>query len=355
MADLLGPPSLADTYASGPVGRQSLNEQTMTAPGPDVMPAGRDFLGRPADPLVAAMQKQVMRDATRDALGFAGATNIRIAKPIRGYHGSPHNFPAERLVQMPDGSTQWITGKPDVLPDIPNGAKVIQDFPLGRFRMDKIGTGEGNQAYGYGAYIAEREGVARDYRNRLSNKAVHLDASKYDGNSRDVERIARNWLEYQDVNPSEIHLFRVKQPKDFADKIVNDVIDGKIKWNSGHMYEVNLHVDPKRLLDWDKPLNRQSDAVRSGLVKDKWIGSASDDMAGDFIRDLAPQDQLALRESGIPGIRYLDGGSRGAGQGSHNYVIFDPLVIEILRKYGLLPPVVGGAALAGVGSAQAQQ
>jgi hypothetical protein len=30
----------------------------------------------------------------------------------------------------------------------------------------------------------------------------------------------------------------------------------------------------------------------------------------------------ALKQLGIPGIRYLDGGSRGAGAGTSNYVVF---------------------------------
>ena len=30
----------------------------------------------------------------------------------------------------------------------------------------------------------------------------------------------------------------------------------------------------------------------------------------------------ALREAGIPGIRYLDQGSRGAGKGTSNFVVF---------------------------------
>jgi hypothetical protein len=42
----------------------------------------------------------------------------------------------------------------------------------------------------------------------------------------------------------------------------------------------------------------------------------------------------ALKEAGIPGIRYLDAGSRSAGEGSHNYVVFDPKDIEILDKNG---------------------
>jgi len=58
----------------------------------------------------------------------------------------------------------------------------------------------------------------------------------------------------------------------------------------------------------------------------------------------------ALREAGIPGIKYLDAGSRSAGEGSRNFVVFDDSLIDILRKYGVgsiaaLPPAV----LAGLG------
>jgi len=56
-----------------------------------------------------------------------------------------------------------------------------------------------------------------------------------------------------------------------------------------------------------------------------------------------------LREAGIPGIKYLDQGSRSAGEGSRNYVVFDDSIINILRKYGLLGPMAGGAAAGAVG------
>ncbi len=42
-----------------------------------------------------------------------------------------------------------------------------------------------------------------------------------------------------------------------------------------------------------------------------------------------------LREAGIPGIKYLDQGSRGAGEGTRNYVVFDPKLIDIVKKYGI--------------------
>ena len=54
-----------------------------------------------------------------------------------------------------------------------------------------------------------------------------------------------------------------------------------------------------------------------------------------------------LNQSGIPGIRYLDQGSRGAGDGSRNYVLFDDKPIEILRRYASGGDVGPSAALTG--------
>ncbi len=39
-----------------------------------------------------------------------------------------------------------------------------------------------------------------------------------------------------------------------------------------------------------------------------------------------------LADSGVPGLRYLDQGSRGAGDGTHNYVVFDPSLLNIVSK-----------------------
>jgi len=52
----------------------------------------------------------------------------------------------------------------------------------------------------------------------------------------------------------------------------------------------------------------------------------------------APMRSEALREAGIPGIRYLDAGSRGAGDGSRNYVLFDDSLATIVGKDGQYTP-----------------
>lgn len=133
------------------------------------------------------------------------------------------------------------------------------------------------------------------------------------------------------------------------------------------MYEVNINARPEQFLDWDRPpsadaLSRIQDAA-SGIKPNVW------ERATGTGRDLAkwaaenpPLDRTgmswlgtlkrgygsdanasaALREAGIPGIKYLDKGSRGAGEGSSNYVVFDDKLIDILRKYAI-PGAVGGS------------
>ena len=78
-------------------------------------------------------------------------------------------------------------------------------------------------------------------------------------------------------------------------------------------------------------------------------GMRGSDVYGDLGRfsDRNPEAATtALRNQGIPGIKYLDQGSRAAGEGTRNYVIFDDTIIDILRKYGLLPAAVAGGSLA---------
>ena len=52
----------------------------------------------------------------------------------------------------------------------------------------------------------------------------------------------------------------------------------------------------------------------------------------------------ALRAAGIPGIRYLDQGSRGAGTGTKNSVVFDANTMNIIRRYGLAGLLGGGGS-----------
>jgi hypothetical protein len=59
----------------------------------------------------------------------------------------------------------------------------------------------------------------------------------------------------------------------------------------------------------------------------------------------AKQVSRTLLEAGVPGIQYLDQGSRGVGSGTKNFVIFDDSLIDILKKYGIAFPALAGGGL----------
>jgi hypothetical protein len=118
------------------------------------------------------------------------------------------------------------------------------------------------------------------------------------------------------------------------------------------MYEVELGVPEESLLDWDAPISDQTNVrQRLGSLGDVAL---RDRLTGRNVYELMQaqhgNDRNAssvLTEFGIPGIQYFDAGSRSQQQGTRNYVMFPGTEdrISILRQYGLLPPLVGAAAM----------
>ena len=58
-----------------------------------------------------------------------------------------------------------------------------------------------------------------------------------------------------------------------------------------------------------------------------------------------------MRTEGIPGIKYLDAGSRGTADATRNFVVFDEKLINIVKRYG----VAGAAAMLGVAAMDVEQ
>jgi hypothetical protein len=215
---------------------------------------------------------------------------------IKAYHGSPHDFSA--------------------------------------FDLSKIGTGEGAQAYGHGLYMAGNEATAKSY------KGAGPEASRQrDIINGQLSSVAREMDQVGYGDPT----LRAKY---------NDLLAKRD--NLGHMYEVNINADPEHFLDWDKPLSEQSQSVKDAAQKlfpqgrTSWgfepktgenvVRAISGEMARRSGRPIT-SDPIAganaLREAGIPGIKYLDQGSRATGEGSYNYAVFNDKLIDIVKKYGL--------------------
>jgi hypothetical protein len=243
------------------------------------------------------------------------------------------------------------------VPGVDAAATVFHGSPhkFDRFDASKIGTGEGAQAYGHGLYVAEDPRVAQSYKDALG-------AGRGD---RDEDTIARLLDAYNgDAAKASAELDRRAQyanipgGKERLRGLAEQVRSGVDP--RGSLYKVDLPDNAiAKMLDYDKPLNEQApevlDAMRKVAGAGQWMNlggtryfieppPASMTGGAAYARvnrllgrgDAAASD--ALRQAGIPGIRYLDGGSRGAGTGTSNYVVFpgNEGLLTILERNGQL-------------------
>lgn len=303
----------------------------------------------------------------------------------------------------------------------PMGIRAYHSSPhdFDRFDLSKIGTGEGAQMYGHGLYFAENPKISgqggeywQQFARRFEGTPEGHAASRLraEGWDRDralaaAQRDAADWKEMlSNARPDQVKYFA--QMRDLRQKEAELIASNKPI--GPRTYEVNINARPEEFLDWDKPLVQQP-AAWNALHRAGYQLPAKpitrDDLSvlrakyGDWgnmqaqgleplLRktgaDFAPKSAdttNALREVGIPGIRYLDQGSRqraadianaetvmrqnvasnrndyGAWQEeldrlkqtplTNNYVLFDPNRVDILKKYG----VAGAAATGAYGAA----
>jgi hypothetical protein len=222
-----------------------------------------------------------------------------------------------------------------------------------QFDIGKIGTGEGAQAYGHGLYFAENEGVASGYRDRLAGmpRVVldGVDLFSAENISHDLKNAAVNlslsggdYSKARSTIPLLAPIYREREARALDELEQRNAIIKPL----GHMYHVRVNANPEHFLDWDAPLSEQKriiDAIdyhigdpeivlqQLGLDPTKNNGGDLHDALGGRHKAEAVSDKL--KSMGIPGIKYFDAGSRGKGDGTRNYVVFDHNLIETKRRY----------------------
>ena len=246
-----------------------------------------------------------------------------------------------------------------MLPFVPMIGKTVwhgSPHSFDKFDLSKIGTGEGAQAYGHGLYLAEARPTAEGYRESLAGKK--MTDEEIDG-----------MIRYAEANARKATDEKVKQGYTNAAEEYR-----QIKANEGQpgsLYKVDLPDEQiAKMLDWDKPLSEQPESVRNALgefassiakqsneqrmllnqqnperLTHPVIGklaqkeSFAEDVAGNKLheylaRELGGSEKVSeyLRQQGIPGIQYLDQASRGAGEGTRNYVVFSDEIPQILER-----------------------
>jgi hypothetical protein len=312
--------------------------------------------------------------------------DVRYMPDSRARHEAP-------LVRVGNGA---VTARPGIVDISYLPAYHGTPHKVDKFSLDKIGTGEGAQAYGWGLYFAESKDVAENYRDTLSKKhdKVAVDGRILEDQMSDEAMAIRGYLNYQSGSPK---MSFVEWKKETAERMRSaakygpgqgnptraaelvkaaDFIDSLKKpsiSNKGNTYTVDLNVKPDELLDWDGPVGPNRAKQINDFVG-HWGISVSPDAIGSSVygavsRGNPVQGSSILNQIDIPGIRYLDAGSRNrtrwtakhpqGGENefvneadarafvaknpehtlippdqTYNYVIFDESKIKILEENG---------------------
>lgn len=292
-------------------------------------------------------------------LGSVYSFGDRLKKRARGLLNDPVNqvkmnvegaaADMNEAMQTPEGMASMLLGSGLL------GKIVYHGSPhrFTRFDSSKIGTGEGAQAYGHGLYLADEIPVASQYKRPMGDAgirsggkpisvtqtsprdnmiAAYFQNRKVAGLSDEAAKVQTiQWLKNSQWNTSD----DLMKGGEFIKSLSRD---------EGNLYKVDLPDEAiAKMLDWDKPLSQQSEHVKKAIydsgMKGRWVTGAMGERRWqepfDFkktgeanLRGLETmlgqggKAEEMLRQIGIPGIRYLDGGSRDAGVGTSNYVVF---------------------------------
>ena len=254
-------------------------------------------------------------------------------------------------------------------------------YKFDKFSTEKIGTGEENQAHGWGLYYAENKNIAEGYRKKLVtayNKKVDsviiVDGKEYtitknknyidsEGNnlSNAINIALRSLLVDETKEEAIKNLYRMlnegyadneQEEKDLKNAIKFLEKAKNIESKNGQLFKVDIPENDV-LLDEDKKLNEQPEAVRKAIYE--YMKSRPDDYIMSVIKDYNhlpnyngewfykevafnerrngasgnghKEASLLLNELGIKGITY-DGRQDG-----RCYVIFDDKAIDVIKTY----------------------
>lgn len=326
---------------------------------------------------LSSLAAKAARKAAQAAKSKAAVATDRVAarpKPPRpkleAYHATPHRFEPEVKVRNVDDGFEFYRPRPDDLNQLSPGLEVVKDYPLGRFRLDKMGSGAGAQMYGAGIYAAEAPSVARPY--RMDNMPATASPPMLGG--RDANRVYFELLDQADKLPIErgqplydrasllediLHAGDTLDVDEAISRGYGGYTPELVDWYKkkvqgqfdvpGALYKLDLDVDPEQMMAWNTPIAEQPYVrrvlaplmQRYDIPEDELYGkyplTGGDLYHGlSFRSDVRPQSMAdTLTGAGLSGIRYVDVGSGPGGTNTQNYVIMNPDLLEIMKRYNM--------------------
>lgn len=321
-----------------------------------------------------ATQARLTRDVGRSKYGMLNDDNPIQKSTYGGMYGSLMQDPADKERMDREMWQNTVAMMPIAGMNVYHGSPHI----FNKFRMDKIGTGEGAQAYGQGLYLAENPNVAKEYQKKFANtqsfdrgalreyfkpgnivggyggKDRVVKFNEWDGKpphtfggwSVDVKSVEKKGEDWIDSGLLRNH-GTPPEPKDY------EKVTGK---KAAHLYKVDLPDDQiKNMLDFDAPFKKQPKEIKE-LFKaheenyKKYVNVKrykSEDIDYTFKKwATSPSGSTDLKKIGLPGIKYLDEGSRPSltedygikhlgrkpKQKTQNFVVFDENIPKILER-----------------------
>ena len=246
------------------------------------------------------------------------------------------------------------------------------------FDHSHMGEGEGAQAYGWGTYVTEVEGIGKSYANIGLRRGSHI---TYDGvpfwevldNEYYFDETWRIWKRYlfeaettEDLKKRINSVYidgrvaspRSKRRKEFdrqKKELLADIDNGRIKVDAPrHLYTVEIPDDTgSNYLSWDAQVKpEQAERINAGLqeIEETLNGYESSDARLMYKRsgvqiynalqvalgsDKAASEFLA--RNGFVGIKYpAQYRSGGRADGASNYVIFNETDAKIVNRVEFL-------------------
>jgi hypothetical protein len=301
-------------------------------------------------------------------LRLSGEQGIELARPLHEAY-----MRGELPMVKPASEIQTWHGTP-------------HDIEGNKFSNEKIGTGEGAQAYGMGHYTAEARGTGEKYRDTLSFVGAKDKSGEFYGKD-GISFFFENALENSGIpsgaakSQAQMWADKFVKGETINNPIAKQVIETKgLQPNvAGNLYKVDIPDElVAKYLDWDKPVGKEviekltpenmglkvkqfdnglgyiteegkllhkithtdPKKVNEESLKNSFMSTINDysksgqslyGVLGGFGSNPEQTASKVLNNAGIPGIRYLDQGSRGKG-GTSNFVTFDPETMKILEK-----------------------
>lgn len=225
-----------------------------------------------------------------------------------------------------------------------------------KFDSSKIGNGEGAQAYGHGMYFAESPEVAKQYQKQVSSDYLTTKTGELFQPSTLKHLNVRSMAARGDLDGAIAKAQAAAAGNSPVAALAADDLRqlnrlkaaGGATPATGNVYKVDIDDNAvARMLDWDKPVSQQSPEVKKALA-----GFYPPHMTGQQIYEEWAAESVRVRgaganhneyaanlarQFGIPGARYLDEGSRGAGKGTSNFVVFpgEDAAVKTLERNGV--------------------